>query len=60
MGSLGKDYRGPKFLEHDLDLEEVVGAGGVGLCPLSKPLLEPTDGLPRGDTGGWRGARGQL
>ena len=40
--------------------EEAVGAGGGGLCPLSKPLLEPTEALPRGDTGGWRGARGQL
>ena len=57
MGRLGKDYLGPKFLEHDLDLGGGGRVGG-GLCPLSKPLLEPTDGLPRGDRG--RVARGQL
>ena len=29
MGHLGKDYLGPKYLEHDLDLREG-GGGRVG------------------------------
>ena len=34
MGRLGKDYLGPEFLEHDLDLEGGGGGRGQGVVPV--------------------------